>query len=89
MPQIFSGTILNYRTGLKSQHPKECILKFSGINSSNAAAPFIGRKIAWPAGKRKIRGKIVALHGKNGLVKARFRKGLPGQAIGTRFEIIR
>jgi len=33
-------------------------------------------------------GKIVALHGKNGLVRARFRKGVPGQALGSPIEII-
>jgi ribosomal protein L35AE/L33A len=28
------------------------------------------------------------LHGKKGLVRARFRKGLPGQALGTTVELI-
>jgi ribosomal protein L35AE/L33A len=28
------------------------------------------------------------LHGKNGLVRARFRKGMPGQALGSLVEII-
>jgi len=88
MPQILSGIVVNYRTGPKTQRPKECILKFPGIKSSNEAARFVGRKVAWPAGERKIRGKIVALHGKSGLVRARFRRGLSGQAIGTRVEII-
>jgi len=88
MSQILSGFIVNYRTGPKTQHPKEYILQFSGIKSSEEAARLIGRKVTWPAGERKIRGKIVALHGKRGLVRARFRKGLPGQAIGTSVEII-
>jgi len=88
MSQILMGIVVNYRTGPKTQRPKECILKFPSIKSSNEAARLVGRKVAWPAKERKIRGKIVALHGKSGLVRARFRKGLSGQAIGTRVEII-
>ena len=79
---------MNYRTGQKTQRPNECILKFPSVKSSNEAARLIGRKVAWPAKERKIRGKIVALHGKSGLVRARFRRGLSGQAIGTSVEVI-
>jgi len=78
---------MNYRTGPKTQHSKECLIQFSGVKSASDAARLIGRKIAWPVGKRTVRGKIVALHGKNGLVRVRFRRGLPG-LIGTRVEII-
>jgi ribosomal protein L35AE/L33A len=30
----------------------------------------------------------VDLHGKKGVVKAKFRKGVPGQAIGTTVEVV-
>ena len=79
---------MNYRMGPKTQCPKECILKFPSIRSYNEAARLVGRKVAWPVEERKIKGKIVALHGKGGLVRARFRRGLSGQAIGTRVEIV-
>jgi len=85
---ILRGRIVNYRVGPKTQRPKECILKFPGISSPNEAARLIGRKVAWPVGERRIRGKIVDVHGKNGLVRARFRRGVPGQALGTEVEII-
>ena len=88
MSQKLVGVITGYRIGPRSQHPKECILQFLGFKSSNEAARLLGRKVAWPVGERRIRGKIVALHGKTGLVRARFGKGVPGQAIGTRVEII-
>jgi len=87
MSQI-QGFIVSYRTGPRTQHPKECILQFPKVKSSSEAARLIGRKVAWPVGERKIRGKIVALHGEGGMVRARFRKGLSGQALGTRVEII-
>ncbi len=81
------GVIVNYRMGPKTQRPKEYIVQFAGVKSAEQAARLIGRKVAWPVGERKIRGKIVAVHGKNGLVRVRFRKGLPGQT-GIQIEII-
>jgi large subunit ribosomal protein L35Ae len=64
------------------------ILRFPGIESVGGAARLLGRKVGWPVGKHEARGKIVALHGKKGLVRARFRKGVPGQALGSLVEII-
>ena len=82
------GVIVSYRSGPRTQKPKECILRFPSIKSGGEATDLIGRKVACPIGKHKARGKIVALHGKNGLVRARFRKGVPGQALGSSVEII-
>lgn len=87
-PKTLQGLITSYRKGPKTQRSKECILRFSAIKSSGEAAQLIGRKVGWPTGKRRIRGKITALHGKRGLVRARFRRGVPGEALGTRVEII-
>jgi len=86
--KIGQGVIVSCRRGPKTQKPKEYILRFPGIESVSEAAHLIGRKVAWPIGKHKARGKIVALHGKKGFVRARFRKGVPGQALGSPVEII-
>jgi len=88
LSKIVRGIIVNYSGGLGTQKPKEYILRFPGIASVSRAARLIGRKVAWPVGKHKAQGKIVALHGNNGLVRARFRKGVPGQALGSPVEII-
>ena len=88
MSESLIGFVVSYRRGPKTQRSKECILKFPHAKSSSVAARLIGRKVAWPVGERKIRGKIVALHGKQGLVMARFRKGVSGHALGTPVEII-
>lgn len=81
------GRIIAYRTGPRTQKTKEYILNFPGITNLDYAARIIGRKVAYVVGNQTIRGKIVALHGKNGMVRARFRKGLPG-LLGTPVEII-
>jgi large subunit ribosomal protein L35Ae len=88
MSKVGQGVIVSCRRGPKTQKNKEYILRFLGIESVSEAAHLIGRKVAWPIGKHKALGKIVALHGKNGLVRARFRKGMPGQALGSPVEII-
>lgn len=87
MSEVVQGVIVGYRTGPRTQRPRECILQFPNVRSPSEAARLIGRKVAWPIGERKIRGKIVALHGKKGLVRARFRKGAPGQALGTPIQV--
>jgi large subunit ribosomal protein L35Ae len=87
MTQI-QGIIVNYRVGPKTQKSKECIIQFPHVNSVSEAGRLIGRKVAWNNGDTKIIGNIVDLHGKKGLVRARFRKGLPGQALGTTVQLI-
>jgi len=85
---VLRGIIVNYRVGPKSQRPKECIIEFPNVKSPREAARLIGRKIAWKDGENKIVGKIVSTHGNKGLVRARFRKGVPGQALGSSVEVI-
>jgi large subunit ribosomal protein L35Ae len=87
MAQNVQGTIINYRVGPKTQKSKECIVQFIHIKSASEAGRLIGRKVTWKNGKNKFVGKIVALHGKNGLVRVRFKRGLPGQALGTKVEL--
>ncbi|MEM2419768.1 MAG: 50S ribosomal protein L35ae [Candidatus Bathyarchaeia archaeon] len=87
MSQI-EGIIVNYRVGPKTQKSKECIIQFLHVNSVSEASRLIGRKVAWDNGDIKIVGKIVDVHGKKGLVRARFRKGLPGQALGTVVQLV-
>ena len=87
MAQEVQGIIVNYRVGPKTQKPKECIVQFPHVKSVSEAGRLVGRKVAWKNGKNRFVGKIVALHGKKGLVRVRFRKGLPGQALGTKVEL--
>ena len=67
---------------------RECLIQFTHANSVSEAGQLIGRKVVWKEGKNKFIGKIVGLHGKRGLVRARFRKGMPGQALGTSVELV-
>ncbi len=84
---VVEGVVVSFRTGPKTQRANECMIQFLGVKSSGEAGKLIGRKVVCEIGKGTVRGKVVALHGRKGLVRARFRKGLPGQ-IGIRVRII-
>ncbi|NWF87774.1 50S ribosomal protein L35ae [Candidatus Bathyarchaeota archaeon] len=79
--------MVNYRLGTKTRKSKECIIQFAYVKSVSEVARLIGRKVVWPNQKSKAVGKIVALHGKKGLVRARFRKGVPGQALSSLVDL--
>lgn len=79
--------VINYRRGRHHVHPYQMVLKVA--ESAAAAEKAIGRSATWtsPAGKQ-IKGKITALHGRTGSVRAHFlEKGLPGQALGQKVKV--
>jgi ribosomal protein L35AE/L33A len=88
MTESFQGVIMNYRTGPKSQKSKEYLIQFTHVHSVSDAGRLVGRKVVWQRTESKVVGKIVSLHGKKGLVRARLRKGLPGEAIGTLVTLV-
>jgi len=89
LPMDLKGIIVNYRRGPRTQKSRECLIKFSNVQSRSEASQLIGRKVAWTDGKNNtIVGTIISPHGNKGLVRARFRRGLPGQALGTTVRII-
>ena len=85
-----TGKVIQFRRGKKTVTPRHFLIEIEGSNSREKAKKFIGKHVAWTTpGKntRKINGKIAAAHGNNGVVRAIFEKGLPGQAIGTEVEL--
>jgi large subunit ribosomal protein L35Ae len=82
----YDGLILNYRLGKKTQSSKECLIKVFGIPLEETGH-LVGWKVAWPESGPKIFGKIVGIHGRKGSLRARFSKGVPGQALGSRVKL--
>lgn len=83
------GVIIGYRGGLRTRREHEFLLGFEGFNTAKKAHRLLNRRVAWrsPTGK-EIVGRVVAVHGKGGVVRARFRKGLPGEALGSEIGVI-
>ncbi|MBU5688592.1 MAG: 50S ribosomal protein L35ae [Candidatus Aenigmarchaeota archaeon] len=82
------GIVLGYRRGSTTQNVNQVLLDF-GFKDSKEAEKVIGKDVIWisPSGKQ-IKGKIIALHGKKGVVRAKFSPNLPGQAKTTKVKII-
>lgn len=77
------GIVVQFRRGRHRIHERHYLLDV-GVTSREEAKKLAGKHVTWtsPAGK-VIAGKISDAHGNNGLVRAIFEKGLPGQAITT------
>jgi large subunit ribosomal protein L35Ae len=88
LSQPVYGRIMNYRIGIKTQVTSECLIQFPKVNSVAQTGQLIGKKVVWKGVNKNLTGKIVGFHGKNGVLRARFKKGLPGQAIGTTVELL-
>ena len=89
LSQPVYGRITNYRIGIRTQSSRECLIKFNGVDSAAQAGSLMGQKVVWKSKNKRLVGKIVGFHGKNGAVRAKFKKGVPGQALGTTVELIR
>ena len=66
----------------------ECLVQFTEVVSPAQSGQILGQKVLWKGEKKKFIGKIVGFHGKNGAVRVKFKKGVPGQALGTIVELI-
>lgn len=77
---------MNYRIGIRTQKASECLVQLTDVSA--IAGKLIGQKVVWKNKKAMHVGKIVGFHGGNGVVIVRFRKGVPGQALGTAVELV-
>jgi ribosomal protein L35AE/L33A len=81
------GIVMHFRQGIQHLNPKQAIIKVG--ETADDAKKVVGKTASWTSSTGKvISGKISALHGRNGQVRAIFsEKGLPGQALGQKVKI--
>jgi large subunit ribosomal protein L35Ae len=81
------GIIVQFRRGRHRIHERHYLIDLD-LKSREEAKKMAGKEVSWksPAGK-EIKGKISDAHGNNGLVRAIFEKGLPGQAITGEIDV--
>jgi len=87
---MVTAKVIQFRRGRKTFKPRHFLIEIPGVDSREKASEFVGKETIWTStGKevKKIIGKISSAHGRNGVVRAIFERGLPGQAIGTDVEI--
>ncbi len=81
--------VLAYAGTKEHQDNHHMVLKPLDVDDRASASRLIGRRVVWrtPTG-RKMYGRVLKPHGNRGEVKAYFRPGLPGQALGDYVEIL-
>jgi len=82
--------ITAFRGSPRVKSKNQMLIEAKGIDSKEKAEKLIGKTITWqtPGKKGKtIKGKISAVHGRNGVVRAIFETGMPGQSLGTKAKI--
>ncbi|MFW9831471.1 MAG: 50S ribosomal protein L35ae [Candidatus Thorarchaeota archaeon] len=76
------GVLMNYQRGTIRQKSHYGLIKLEGVTTIAAAASYIGRSVILHFNENKqITGRIISVHGRNGVLRARFRRGLAGEAI--------
>jgi len=84
------GIIMSQRRGKNTQHTTQFLIKINDekYNSKASVMPLLGKKLVYKTiGDKVINGKIIAVHGNKGIVRANFEKGLPGTAISEKIDI--
>ena len=81
------GIVVQFRRGRHRIHERHYLLDL-GCTTRAEAQKMKGKSIEWKSSAGKIiSGKVSDAHGNNGLVRAIFESGLPGQAVTTDVEV--
>ncbi len=81
------GIVVQFRRGRHRIKERHYLLDL-GMQNREEAKKLAGKIVSWKSSSGKvITGKISDAHGNNGLVRAIFERGLPGQAITNEVEV--
>lgn len=72
------GIIVSYRRGSNTQTNNQMLVL---PEDSKKAPELVGKKVVYKTATHEITGKVTALHGKKGVVRVLFEKGMPGQSL--------
>lgn len=88
------ATIISFRRGRHTQKTNQFLVEIEGVDSKEKAAKYIGKKVLWKSKvkskdskPKEIHGKFTACHGNSGLLRARFSRGLPGEAVTQKIKV--
>ena len=95
------GVFLGYRRGISLQNTNQGLVRVEGVKTRQDAKWYLGKRVAYVYKAKKasddkvkstkyrsIQGKIIAVHGNNGVVRASFHHNLPGQAVGKLIRVL-
>ncbi|KAK0632442.1 60S ribosomal protein L33-A [Podospora aff. communis PSN243] len=91
------GRHLSYQRSRHTTHAKTSLIKIEGVDDTNAANFYLGKKVAYVyRGQKEIRGtkirviwgKVTRPHGNSGVVRAKFTNPLPSRSFGASVRIM-
>lgn len=96
------GIHLGYRRNRRNQHVQQSRIQIEGVKDRKATQFYMGKRVVYvykaqrakkmrSGGMSKYRamwGRIIAPHGDNGIVRAKFRKNLPPASIGKQLRVM-
>ena len=86
-----------FRRGKTTQAEQHAILKVQNCNDRLAATFYHGKRVAFIFKSKNVKrdtsykamwGRVIASHGNNGLVRAKFAKNLPPRSIGATLRVM-
>ncbi|CAI2382477.1 unnamed protein product [Moneuplotes crassus] len=90
---VFSG----YRRSRLNQDPNQALIHIEGCQDLKGARFYLGKKVVLlrkaeteknGSRYRAAWGKVISTHGKSGVVRAKFKRNLPGEAIGEKVRVL-
>jgi large subunit ribosomal protein L35Ae len=83
------GTIANFRKSRHRQVGNQMIVLVDGVDNREKASKLVGKKVLWKSSASKeIKGEVRSAHGNKGALRVLFEKGMPGQAVSQKVEIV-
>ncbi|KAK1834842.1 ribosomal protein L35A [Podospora conica] len=91
------GRHLSYQRSRHTTHAKTSLIKIEGVDSTESANFYLGKKIAYVSRAQKevrgtkirvIWGKVTRPHGNSGVVRAKFDHPLPSRSFGASVRIM-